>query len=179
MTIQSLFLNPVTVTKSAKFNFLNSNCCLILFSSCCSLLLTPSAIAQTAPQISEQLPPPPPLSPRSRLISGNRVTRGSSNDILPPANIEPPLSSNSITREYTFEAPNTIKNESATVNMGSYRVEVLGSSDLLLAQVRSIEPQAFLKGEIIQVGIFSEPDNAAELVRQLALQGLWARIVTK
>ena len=36
-----------------------------------------------------------------------------------------------------------------------------------------------MKGNIIQVGIFSEEDNAIDLVKQLTLQGLWARIIVE
>ncbi len=177
MTIQSLFLNPLSVTSGSKFNSLNTTFLLTLFSWCCSFLITPSAIAQNAPQINDRLPPPPPVPSGSTQITGNRITRGIRHDILRPANIKPPTyNSNDLGQEYTFSAP---KNESAVRNVATYRVEVLGNSDRLLEQVRSIEPKAFLKGDIIQVGIFSEQDNAANLVRQLALQGLWARIVTK
>ena len=177
MTIQSLFLNSLYVNSGSKFNSLNTTFLLTLFSGCWSFLITPSAIAQNAPQINDRLPPPPPVPSGSRQIQGNRITRGISHDILRPANIKPPTyESNNSGREYTFSAP---KSESAVSNAASYSVEVLGNSDHLLEQVRSIEPKAFLKGDIIQVGIFSEQNNAANLVRQLTFQGLWARIVTK
>ena len=175
MTIQSLLPNTWSINIGSNFNLLNQSLLCILFSSCSTLMMTSSATAQHTAQINTHLPPPPPLSPRSRIIKGNRITRGSSHDILPIANVEPPTS-NYVGREYTFSAPNTPQQQSV---VGAYRVEVLGSSDRLLEQVRSIEPKAFLKGDIIQVGIFSQQENAANLVRQLALQGLWARIVTK
>ena len=47
----------------------------------------------------------------------------------------------------------------------------------LLLQVQDIEPKAFAKGDIIQVGIFKRQKNAEDLVRKLAIEGLWARIV--
>ncbi|MDJ0536812.1 MAG: SPOR domain-containing protein [Xenococcaceae cyanobacterium MO_207.B15] len=186
MTIQPLFFNLMFNSGDSKFNLLNIPFSLILVGGCC-YFLTPSAIGQNVPQIndigeasaqSDRLPPPPPLSPYSQPIEGNRVTRGTKHEILRPNNIQAPPTYNSsnLEREYTFDAPN---NESTVINIATYHVEVLGNSDRLLEQVRTIEPKAFLKGDIIQVGIFSDQDNAANLVRQLALQGLWARIVTK
>ncbi len=177
MKVRSLSPKTLLITNNTKVNFLSGTFFLVLLGACSSLLISPPAVAQNATQITEHLPPPPPLSPRSRIITGNRITRGRSNNMSLPTNIEPPTSY--IGREYTFSAPNESNSESSVNNISAYYVEVLGSSDRLLEQVRSIEPKAFFKGDIIQVGIFSEQDNAANLVRQLALQGLWARIVTK
>ena len=73
--------------------------------------------------------------------------------------------------EYIFSAPNEIQT--------SYKVEVFGKSDFILKQVREVEPKAFIKGNIIQVGIFSEEENAIDLVKKLTLQGLWARVVVQ
>ncbi|MEO1669911.1 MAG: SPOR domain-containing protein [Cyanobacteria bacterium J06631_2] len=88
-------------------------------------------------------------------------------------------------REYTFKAPDskTLSNSSnltgdLTAAQG-YKVEVYGSGKELLLEVRDIEPKAFIKGNIIQVGIFSQQNNAEDMVRQLASQGFWARIVTQ
>ncbi len=175
MTIQSLLPNTLSINIGSKFNSLNQSLLCIIFGGCSTLMIAPSATPQSTAQINTNLPPPPPLSPRSRIIRGNRITKGSNYDILPIANVEPPTS-NYVGREYTFSAPNKPQQPSV---VGAYRVEVLGNSDRLLEQVRSIEPKAFLKGDIIQVGIFSEQENAANLVRQLALQGFWARIVSK
>jgi len=82
-------------------------------------------------------------------------------------------------REYLFKAPdNKIINnpQQLTKNQG-YKVEVYGNADELLKKVKNIEPKAFRKGEIIQVGIFSEQNNAEILVRKLAVAGFWSRIV--
>ena len=138
----------------------------IMSAGCYGLLATKAAVAQTSPKVAQYLPSPPPLSPRSRIIRGNRINRGRKNNILPLPNIEPPIS-NQIAKEYTFKAPSIAQ---------SYRVEVLGNNQQTLQQVRNIEPQAFVKGNIIQVGIFQDKDNAATLVQELALKGLWARI---
>jgi len=89
------------------------------------------------------------------------------------------LSRNSQTREYTFKAPDskTLGNSNLTAVQG-YKVEVYGSAKELLQEVRNVEPKAFIKGNIIQVGIFSQQNNAEDMVRKLAGQGLWARMVT-
>ena len=88
-------------------------------------------------------------------------------------------SQNSSKREYTFKAPagSTLMETTQSSIIGGYKVEVYGSAEALLRQVRAIEPKAFIKGNIIQVGIFSEQDNAEDLVRKLAVAGFWARIM--
>ena len=84
-------------------------------------------------------------------------------------------------REYTFKAPDskTISNTEQLVKVRGYKVEVYGSEKELLQQVRSIEPTAFIKGNTIQVGIFSQQVNAEDMVRKLAVRGFWARIKTQ
>ena len=64
-------------------------------------------------------------------------------------------------------------------NKRTYRVEVRGDSALILAQVRRIEPQAFVRsGEgKIQAGLFLEKKNARKLVEELEAYGLQARVV--
>ena len=81
-------------------------------------------------------------------------------------------------REYNFKAPDskTISNTEQLIKARGYRVEVFGSESELLEKVRNIEPSAFIKGDTIQVGIFSQQANAEDLVRQLAVKGFWARI---
>ena len=148
---------------------------MLLFSSFCFWghpLFIGSCVANSslAPQPSADniLPPPPPLSPPKIIIK-------TKDSIAPPENINPPRSLlQQDKREYIFQAPhspNSIKT--------SYKIEVLGKSDLVLRQVRAVEPKAFVKGNIIQVGIFSEEANAVALVNQLALKGLWARILVE
>lgn len=84
-------------------------------------------------------------------------------------------------REYTFKAPDskTISRPEQLTEIQGYKVEVYGSAEELLQQVKDVEPAAFIKGNIIQVGIFSEQDNAEDLVRKLAVKGLWARIIVE
>lgn len=83
-------------------------------------------------------------------------------------------------REYTFKAPDnkTLSNNRQLTAAQGYKVEVYGSAAGLLVQVRDIEPRAFIKGNIIQVGIFSQQNNAEDMVRKLAVAGFWARIVS-
>ncbi|GAB4232748.1 MAG: hypothetical protein Kow0049_15810 [Stanieria sp.] len=161
MTTKPLFLNQ----------FLNSRLFLwfkltrsISLGGCFLLTLVPSILVQVNTAIAETLPSPPSIkSPRSQ-IEENQHTKS-----------QPVIStSNQNKREYTFSAP-TSSSESLKKAQG-YRVEVFGDSDILLSQVRDIEPKAFRKGELIQVGIFSDQKNAEDMVRKLALQGFWARI---
>lgn len=162
MTIKVFFLNPL----------LNCKTILLLFSSFSLFahpLLIESCLANSPLPSSTSsdniLPPPPPLSPPKIIIK-------TKDSLAPPKNINPPRSLVQQHREeYIFQAPNTIKT--------SYKIEVLGRSKLILQQVRAVEPKAFIKGNVIQVGIFSEEANALELVKQLTLQGLWARILVE
>ena len=81
-------------------------------------------------------------------------------------------------REYTFKAPDSkkISNTEQLIKAQGFRVEVYGSERELLQQVKDIEPTAFIKGNTIQVGIFSQQANAENMVRKLAVKGFWARI---
>lgn len=91
-------------------------------------------------------------------------------------------SSNDGSREYTFKAPDSktlTNNNQQLTAVQDYRVEVYGSAEEILVQVKDIEPGAFINGNIIQVGIFSQQSNAEDLVRKLAAAGLWARIVAQ
>ena len=90
------------------------------------------------------------------------------------------LARNNNQREYTFKAPDSksLSNNNLTAVQG-YKVEVYGSAEELLREVRNVEPKAFIKGNIIQVGIFGRQKNAEDMVRKLAGQGLWARIITQ
>ena len=83
-------------------------------------------------------------------------------------------------KEYTFKAPDnkSLSNAGQITVAQGYKVEVFGSAADLLLQVRDIEPKAFIKGDIIQVGIFSHRNNAENMVRKLDSEGLWSRIVT-
>lgn len=157
MTIKVFFLNRLLIR----------NLGVRLFMIFCGLVQTifiNSCLANSA-QPNNTLPPPPPLSPPNRIIKTKE-------SLAPPDNIEPPRSIvQNAQEEYIFSAPNEIKT--------SYKVEVFGKSNFILKQVREVEPKAFIKGNIIQVGIFTQEDNAMDLVRKLTLQGLWARVVVQ
>ncbi|WP_052055695.1 SPOR domain-containing protein [Myxosarcina sp. GI1] len=131
------------------------------------LLIIATAVptkAQSDKFITELLPPPPPVA------SPNRVAEPQYKPIV-PVDLDPPTyTSKEPPREYTFSAPPPEDDR-------DYRVEVFGNERELLDRVRAIEPKAFQKGNVIQVGIFSRQDNAEDLVRKLAVEGFWARII--
>lgn len=133
------------------------------------LFLPAPAFAESKPTISGQLPPPPPISRRGRATRTRRYHLRRRTELEPPTN-----SLRNQDKEYTFSAPNT--NSSLVNTSQSYKVEVFGTSDALLSQVRNIEPKAFRKGGVIQAGIFQDQRNAEELVRRLTIQGFWSRI---
>ncbi len=85
----------------------------------------------------------------------------------------PDSNTNPNSREYIFRAPATTGQKQVT----SYQVQVYGSDRELLRKVQAIEPKAFLKGNLIQVGAFRQQENAEELLQRLAIQGFWARII--
>ena len=91
------------------------------------------------------------------------------------------LSKNNPAREYTFKAPDskTLSDSEQLTAVGGYKVEVYGNGSDLLLKVRGIEPRAFVKGNVIQVGIFSQQNNAQDMVRKLTSAGFWARIVAE
>ena len=164
MTIKAFFLNRLLIRNSRSL-FLVIFCALgntVFIGSC----LANTIIAQNnSSRTNNILPPPPPLSPPNIIINTKE-------SLAPPDNIEPPRSIVQTSQnEYIFSAPNSTNT--------SYQVEVFGNSSFILKQAREVEPKAFVKGNIIQVGIFSEEANAMELVKQLTLKGLWARIIVK
>ena len=173
MTIKAFFLNHLLICKTDSLLVLIL-CALVntLFVDSClaNSMSTPKAqryvIAQNNSSLLENpLPPPPPLSSPNVIIKTQET-------IVSPEHLEPSRSMVQNSQdEYIFSAPT-----STTTN---YKVEVFGKSNFILKQVREVEPKAFIKGNIIQVGIFGEEDNAIYLVKQLTLQGLWARIVVE
>lgn len=113
------------------------------------------------------------VSPRQQLSSPDTL---SSNTIYLSKNNS---SDNTNAREYTFKAPDNkiLTNTEQLKAAQGYKVEVYGSAEELLHKIKNIEPRAFAKGDIIQVGIFKQQKNAEDLVRQLAVRGFWARII--
>lgn len=103
---------------------------------------------------------------------------------LPP----PPSTNHSTNQEnevYQFEAPTNhtptppADNKQRPSANRLFRVQVYGSSQQLLSLVRRVEPKAFVPEgkQIIQVGLFSQADNARELVQDLSEQGIKAEII--
>lgn len=86
---------------------------------------------------------------------------------------KPPAETNS-QKEYIFRAP---RQTTSQLKKTTYQVQVYGSGANTLAKVKAIEPKAFLKGNLIQVGNFSTQENAQQLLNKLAIEGLWARII--
>lgn len=177
MTTKSLSLT----THSLSFNLLRIYPAItltVLFSTVGSafLILTTASVAEAKdePQITETVPPPPPIAPRNQLVK-HKHSR-----ILPIDTNPPTYSKSDRPREYTFSAPDEPAGEEQYNNKATqgYKVEVFGDTEELLVKVRDIEPKAFQKGNIIQVGIFSDRDNAEDLVRKLARKGFWSRMIS-
>ncbi|MBW4575186.1 MAG: hypothetical protein KME08_07870 [Aphanothece sp. CMT-3BRIN-NPC111] len=121
-----------------------------------------AASAQTppAPVIFENVPRPDTVP----VIEQNQ---------LPPGAVGAPTKDRDI--EYNAPSSNTPSTSSTL-----YRVEISGDSPLLLAQVRKIEPQAFVRpGEgIIQAGVYSKESSAQQRLQELELLGIRAQITT-
>ncbi len=171
LTIHSLSFSPLSTQVATTLTVLFST-----FGSAFLIVATSSiATAKDEPRITESVPPPPPIAPQNQLVK-HKHSR-----ILPIDTNPPTYSKNDLQREYTFSAPDESAVEEADSNINfnkGYRVEVFGDTEELLVQVRDIEPKAFQKGNVIQVGIFSDRNNAEDLVRKLARKGFWSRIIS-
>ena len=141
-----------------------------LIGGCLVIAQSNLTLAQPVPLVVETLPPPPVVPETKIPVRANPRT---SESRVIATDIERNYHKN---REYTFKAPLSATNPSRTAK--SYRVEVYGNSQRTLNQVKSIVPSAFRKAGVIQVGIFQHPQNAQDMVLQLASRGLWARIVS-
>lgn len=110
---------------------------------------------------STDLPPPPPVSVPADLPPVAPP------EALPPVNLTP-------TPGRSLVAP---------TNSKGYRVYVNGDSALLLQQVRTIEPTAFVQTyqgrRVIQVGLFSDEGNAQQKVARLAAQGVQSELTNE
>jgi hypothetical protein len=134
---------------------------------------SPITLAQNAWLVSEKLPSPPAINSIS-----NSQTQISSSPIFPRNRV----------REYIFKKPNipsTSSDREACKNCNrptsistnrTYLVEVYGDSDLILYQVKKIEPQAFRKQRFIQVGKFRQQKSADAIVQKLNRSGLRSRV---
>jgi hypothetical protein len=160
---------------------------LLLFAAiaCLTLITLTGTTAQTSPRVLNRLPAPPPIP-----------TGKPSNSPVPKAPAELPPAAPAMPpaiREYTFEAPQAEpipipKNKTANTSLPSspvppakfYRVEVVGDTEEVLAQVKQVEPLAFVRlGEgVIQAGLFSDAGAAQQRLLGFQQQGLSAKVVT-
>lgn len=121
------------------------------------------AIATAAAAIAEPLPPPPSTEEFIFTPPNDPAPQ-----TLPPPPPTPPT-----------PPPNDNVSSPPSAASSLYRVEVDGSTPQLLSLVRRIEPNAFVRqgGCAIQVGLFSEPDNVLQVVRDLQARGIQAQVV--
>lgn len=113
--------------------------------------------------------PPPPNYPQQGLPQESIPT-----EPLPP---NPP--NNSVRdREFTFQAPPGRSPSRRGPRV--YRVYVNSDSQLILQQIRNVEPEAYVRqGEgIIQAGVYVDQSRAKQRVRELEQLGLQARMTT-
>lgn len=127
-----------------------------------AVLLGTASATQAQVTVFEGLPPLPPNIPSLR-----QAPKDSDNRVMPA----PPQ-----VQEFNFEAPRSVSG--STSNTQQYRVEVPTSDPLMLATVKKIEPDAFMKGDRIQAGLFSQQGNAQNLQADLQSKGISANIVT-
>jgi len=137
------------------------------------------AIAETLPlksqliaqDVFQGLPPPPELTP------------------LPSVTVpsDPSAAPAAAPREIEFSAPlpTTAPSLSPATPAGlpgRYFVLISGDSDLLLGQVRRVEPEAFRKTykgrTVIQAGTFNSRENAAQRAAQLQAQGIRSNLIS-
>jgi hypothetical protein len=161
---------------------------LLLFLAIGCLMLIPltGTTAQTSPRVVNRLPAPPPIP-----------TGKPSNPKIPKAPVQPTTAAPAMPtaiREYTFQVPqaepiaipsqttsNTPLSSSPVSTDKLYRVEVVvvGDTEEVLAQVRQVEPLAFVRvGEgLIQAGLFPDAGEAQQRLLALQQQGLAAKVV--
>lgn len=152
-----------------------------LLVGCWSLALSPPTVAQTAPPILRPLPPPPqvplPNPPTTPDWPAGPMAAPPETETVVEPNLIPAETKSSTTREINWHRPQS--NLPLLGQSQLYRVEVYGVSELTLARVRTIAPQAFVRRTegVIQVGLFQDQQLAEALVYQLAKESLWSRIV--
>ncbi|PPS43584.1 hypothetical protein B1A85_10835 [Chroococcidiopsis sp. TS-821] len=121
-----------------------------------------TALAQDIAVV-DRLPPPPPVP--------------IANEQLPPPSIFVP-------REFDFQAPSSntppAVNNPTRANL-NYLVYVDDASSPTLAQVKQLEPQAFVRQyngrSVVQAGAFAQNSNAQQRAQELKSVGVTARIV--
>lgn len=143
--------------------------------------LSTGAIATAQISLFEGLPPLPPSIPTLQdtpkdddfelEFQSEQLFEAEELEVLPIA--QPPALT-----EFNFEAPTAQPPivPSRAVQEG-YRVEVASNDRNILNRVRTVEPSAFVRGDRIQVGMFTDKNNARTLQSNLRNQGFNARIV--
>ncbi len=137
-------------------------------------------------QSSKNLPAPPPLMANERITTPSQgqelVFQRSAKTVTPQSFAHPVVASPPLTPgPASTVSPTPITDPSpAPSNPGLYRVQVLGNSPQLLAQVRKIEPLAFVRttDNTIQAGTFPEASLAQQRIHLLAQQGVNAQLMT-
>lgn len=142
--------------------------------------LSMGAIANAQVTVFEGLPPYPPSIPTLRDTPKDEDIEVDDIEVddfefefddLEAVPIEQPPSL-SLT-EFNFEAP-TVQPRAL---QNAYRVEVRSNNRQDLELVRRVEPEAFMRGDRIQAGVFSDRNNARALQSDLRDEGLNAKIV--
>ena len=143
--------------------------------------LSTGAIATAQIPLFEGLPPLPPSIPTLQDtpkdddvkvdFESEQLFEADDLEVLPIA--QPPALT-----EFSFEAPTAQPHAlpSRAIQNG-YRVEVASNDRNVLNVVRTVEPEAFMRGDRIQAGLFTDKNNARTLQSNLRNQGLNARIV--
>jgi hypothetical protein len=102
---------------------------------------------------------------------------------LPPPPINVPSELPPIAPPEALPAVNLAPASVPATYLKGHRVYVNGDSPLLLQQVRSVEPTAFVQTyqgrRVIQVGLFSNEVNARQKVDQLAAQGIQSEVTNE
>ena len=169
----------------------NNPLSLFFLGGCLVLLSGPAIKAEDLSSARESLPPAPPPIPSLDSLPSLPSSGSNHRRILefyPPGELlrstpqpPPPVPQEKLELPVSTErdtdrvAPRASREEKNT-----YRVEVPGNTAILLAQVKRIEPAAFIRpGEgTIQAGLFSAKKNAEERVEELEGYGLKARVVS-
>lgn len=159
----------------------------ILLGGAIAISQSSSTMAQDAPPLMEGLPPAPPVQPLTAppQVKDPFVPVAPSSQNWQSSPSQPSSNINSANYDRTFAAPSSSSNSqpnppvTSSKNSDLYRVDVDGDTQWMLAKVKTLEPQAFIRKDdrVIQAGLFREEENAQNLVRQLEKQGFRARTI--
>jgi hypothetical protein len=141
------------------------------------------------------LPSPPPLRVPENTVPNTSTEPSSEFSSFIPVEIVPakPMSPMSV-REYTFQAPlsppssvpitlvpsrSSASSSQSNKTPSLYRVEVVGQNTLVLSQVQTVEPLAFIRQSegVIHAGIFKQSQQAQKRIVELQRKGLSASVV--